>query len=128
MARVLIPKEIWSRLRGHDGLFKAAVEFVKFCENYEQPARIYKLSGVRKDGSTFEPYLRLALWHHHLHRSGDPLLVTQHVGDKIYGIALTTHGAYFGDEMLWLKQREHLIDWDLCDDIRQQVLAYEAQQ
>jgi hypothetical protein len=64
------------------------------------------------------------IYHHHLHRSGDPLLVVQHVGADICGIGVSTHAAHFGDKMLWLKQHEHLINWDLCEDIRQAVLAY----
>ena len=128
MARVQIPRELWARLRKDDGLFKAAAQFLKCCEEGTTPPRIYKPSGFERDGSIFQPYLRLSLWHHHLHKNPDPLLVTQHIGQAIYGIALTTHDAYTrGDKMLWLNEHAHMIDWQLAEDIKKEVLAYVPQ-
>src|SRR5712691_4387253 len=125
MTRVLIPREIWTRLRGYDSLRKGAAEFVKCCEKGRAPPRIYKQSGIARDGSVFQPYLRLALWHHHLHRDGEPLLVTQHVGDAIVAVALPSHRTYLtGDKWLWMQQHAQAIDWALCEDIRKEVSAY----
>jgi hypothetical protein len=124
MPVVKIPREILRRIAPHDGLSKALADFVK-CQQEGQPTpRIYKQSGIASDGSAFQPYLRLGLWHHHLHRKGDPLLVTQVVGGEIIGVALTTHASFFGDKMLWLQQNNEAIDWTLCGDIRTEVLAY----
>lgn len=125
MALVRIPKEIWVRLRKDDGLFKAAAQFSKCCEEGVDPPRIYKPSGFERNGAIFHPYLILGLHHHHLHNNPDPLLVTQHIGNVIYGIALTTHEVYTrGDKMLFLQVHEHMIDWQIAEEIREQVLAY----
>jgi hypothetical protein len=123
--KTVIPTEIWRRLQAHDGLLKAAAQFVKCCESGQNIPRLYKPSGYAKDGSVFEPYVRLVLYHHHLHRSKDPLLVTQHIGEqKIVGIALATHELYFGDKMGWLQDHAEMIDWSLCEDVRDEVLSY----
>lgn len=124
MPRLLIPREVLRRLKGHDGLLKATAEFAKCCEDGTQPPRVYKSSGIARDGEIFQPYMRLKLYHHHLHRSGEPILAVQHVGTDVRGVGVTTHAAYFGDKMLWLQEYEHLIDWESCDDIREAVLAY----
>jgi len=123
---VHIPKEIWRRLTPHDGLLKAAADFVKCCKGGIAIPRIYKPSGYANDGSAFQPYVRLVLWHHHLHQAGDPLLVTQHIGENsIVGIALTTHAEYFAsDKMLWLQERIEIIDWSASGDVKREVLAY----
>jgi hypothetical protein len=104
-------------------LFKAASDLVRCCASGEHPPRKYKASGVAKDGSTFQPYLRLVLYHHHLHACGDPLLVTQHIGDIAYGVALTTHAKHFGDKWQWLREHEAMIDWELSEDILEQLRA-----
>lgn len=110
-----------------DGYSKALAEFVKCCEAGKPLPRIYKPSGIARDGTRFEPYLRLRLHHHHLGRSGDPLLVTQHVQDDIISIALATHASYLqGDKMSWLQLHIVQIDWTGCEDLRVQVETHRA--
>jgi hypothetical protein len=125
--KVVIPNEIWRRLQPHDGLFKAAVQFVKCCETGAPIPRKCKASGYANDGSIFDPYVRLGIHHHHLHRSPDPLLVTQHIANEniIVGIALTKHVTYFGDKMAWLQDHAQMIDWSSCEDIEGQALSYQ---
>jgi len=87
--------------------------------------RIYKPSGYAKDGSEYRPYIQLRLHHHHLHSNPDPLLVTQHEADSlIFGIALTTHEAYFGDKVRWLYEHANLINWGGSEDLEKQVRQY----
>jgi hypothetical protein len=126
MPFVKIDKAIYRRIRSHDSLSKALDEFVEAVRSGEHPPRVYKKSGVANDGTTFEPYIKLNLHHHHLHRDGDPLLVTQHVGDDVRSVALARHSDYFlGDKMLWLQQNAAAIDWKGCEDIQKQVMAYD---
>jgi hypothetical protein len=94
MPVVKIDKTIIRRVRSHDSLSKALVEFVVAVRDGDHPPRIYKRSGIANDGKKFDPYLKLNLYHHHLHRDGDPLLVTQHVGDEIRSVALARHADY----------------------------------
>jgi hypothetical protein len=122
MAIVKIDKTILRRIEAHDGLWKGLREFVECCENGTHPPRIYKPSGISSDGTRFEPYIRLKLHHHHLHRNGDPLLVTQHIDDVIYGIALSNHAEYLlGDKLAWLAAHYGAITWQGCDDILQMI-------
>src|SRR5215213_225632 len=101
MARVYISRTIVVRVSRDDGLSKALKEFIFACQHDQPPPRIYKRSGVAANGEEYYPYLALNLCHHHLHRRGDPLLITQHVEGVVYGIALTRHAEYFhGDKML----------------------------
>jgi hypothetical protein len=80
---------------------------------------------VNRKGERFEPYIRLGLWHHHLSRAGDPLLVLQKIGDDVYAIALTCHADYFdGDKAMWLMEHMEGIDWSGCEDIKDAVEAY----
>jgi hypothetical protein len=80
---------------------------------------------VDRKGDRFEPYIRLGLWHHHLGRSGEPLLILQRIGDDAFGIALTSHVAYFhNDKLVWLKAHMAAVDWSDCEDLRQEVAAY----
>src|SRR5215467_4650575 len=126
MARVLIPKEILRRVSRHSGLSKALKAFIEACVEDKTPPRIYKRSGIAADGSEFLPYLELNLHHHHLHADGDPLLITQHVDDRIHGIGFARHADYFhGDKMQWLKDHAHLIDWTGLEWLRETVLEYE---
>ena len=128
MPRVLISRHILTRLAPHDGLTKALKSFIEACSAGRQPPRIYKPSGIAADGSEYLPYLRLDLHHHHLHRRGDPLLITQNIDEDIYGIGLARHADYFhGDRMLWLQQHAHMIDWTGCEDLRELVLAHDPQ-
>lgn len=122
--RVLIHKEIWRRLAEHDGYSKALADFVECVEHGRHPPRTYKRSGIARDGSRFEPYLRLNLWHHHLHRSGDPLLVVQCSADSIVSVALANHREHLsGDKMLWLRTHADAIDWSDCQDLYEQVMT-----
>jgi hypothetical protein len=58
----------------------------------------------------------------------DPLLITQHVADCIYGIGISTHADHFdGDKMKWLKDHAHMIDWTGCEQLRAEVLAYKPE-
>src|SRR5580693_4126053 len=103
MARVLISGSILARVAHHDGLAKALKDFITACLNDKPPPRKYKASGIAADGSEYYPYVALDLHHHHLHRDGDPLLITQHLDDCIYGIGIATHAEYIhGDKMAWL--------------------------
>ena len=80
---------------------------------------------MNRKGERFEPYIRLGLWHHHLGRSADPLLVLQKIGDDVYAIALTTHAAYFdGDKVMWLMENMDGINWSGCEDVKDAVEAY----
>ncbi|MBX9830051.1 MAG: hypothetical protein K2Y27_34290, partial [Xanthobacteraceae bacterium] len=66
------------------------------------------------------------LHHHHLHRDGDPLLVTQHVDGVIYGVALATHETYFRkDCMGWLKDHIDAFDWTGLESLRAKVANYD---
>ena len=61
-----------------------------------------------------------------LHNDGDPLLITQHLDNRIYGIGVSTHADYFdGDKMQWLKDHAHMIDWTGFERLREEVLAYD---
>jgi len=81
---------------------------------------------VNRRGERFEPYVQLGLWHHHLGRGSDPLLVTQQIDEDVYGICVTKHADYFqGDMMLWLKNNMNAIDWTGRDVLKRQVEAYE---
>lgn len=126
--KVRILKEIWRRLASHDGHSKALAQFVKCCQNDEIPPRIYKPSGIARDGSRFEPYLRLRRHHHHLGRNGDPLLVTQHIEadpPEIVSVALATHANHLsGDRWLWLQVHMERIDWTSCEDLRREAEMY----
>ena len=125
MATVKIDKTIFRRIESL-GLLKELSQFVYACENGRHPPRIYKPSGIAKDGSKFEPYLKLKLHHHHLHRSSEPLLVTQHIGEIIQCIALARHEEYTrGDKLLWLKANADAIEWNGCEDIERLVRDYD---
>ena len=124
MPIVRVEKEILRRLAPYDGLSKALKDFIRCQQEGRTPSRIYKPSGAANDGTIFQPYARLVLWHHHLHRRGDPLLITQHIAGAIIVFALTRHAEYFGDKMLWLQQHQSAIDWSGCEDIRAEVVAY----
>jgi hypothetical protein len=125
MARVLIGRTILARIAPHDGLSKALKGFIEACQNDKSPPRIYKASGIAANGEEYYPYLALNLHHHHLHRKGDPLLITQHVEGCIYGIGLTRHSEYFhGDRLLWLKRHALMIDWTGLESLRDEVIAY----
>jgi hypothetical protein len=94
-------------------------------EKGEHPKRVYKPSGVNRNGERFEPYLQLNLWHHHLGRRGEPLLVVQKLNDDIFIVALTSHAEHFeGDKMMWLQNHMAGIDWSNCEDLREQVATY----
>jgi len=125
MPVVKIDKTIVRRIRSHSSLSKALSEFILAVGNGDHPPRVYKKSGVANDGKTFQPYLRLNLYHHHLHRDGDPLLVTQHVGDEIRSVALARHSNYIlGDKMSWLQRNAEAIEWEGCEDLHDQVKSY----
>jgi len=127
MPIVKIPAEILRKVATVDGLSKAMSEFIKCQHKRITPPRVYKPSGLAKNGDVFEPYRQLGLWHHHLHRRGDPLLVTQHVNGEIIGVALTTHADFFfGDKMGWMQVHAESICWDGCDKLRDNVLLYKA--
>jgi hypothetical protein len=122
---VKIDREIQRRLRRKSQLWHAAQEFVSALEAGQHPPRIYKKSGVAKDGSTFDAYVRLNLYHHHLHASGDPLLVMQEIDNVVYCFALSNHADYInGDKMLWLRRYREAISWDGCQDLENAVLSY----
>jgi hypothetical protein len=126
MPVVKIDKAILGRIRSHNNLSKALAEFIDAVREGQHPPRVYKKSGVANDGEKFDPYIKLNLHHHHLHRDGDPLLVTQHVADEVRSVALARHSDYIlGDKMLWLQQNAEAIDWTDHEDIYQKVVAYE---
>ena len=128
MARVFINKTIVARIARYDGLSKNLKSFVEACQNDKPPPRKYKPSGVSADGSEYYPYTALNLHHHHLHNDGDPLLITQHIDNSIYGIGISTHADYIqGDKMKWLKDHVHLIDWTDFEELREQVIAYDPE-
>jgi hypothetical protein len=94
-------------------------------ETDQPPKRNFKASGVDREGNLVEPYIRLGLWHHHLGRNGDPLLVVQKRDDSYTGIALAKHENYTrGDKLLWLKMNMEAIDWTDCEDLHQAVIDY----
>ena len=125
MAVVRISKTIILRLKKHNGLYKALGGFVSACQKDQPPPRIYKKSGIAANGTKFQPYLDLNLYHHHLHQGPDPLLVTQNIGNVIASVALTTHAEYFqGDKMLWLQAHADAIDWTGQSKLEAQVRAY----
>jgi hypothetical protein len=122
MARVFIHQDLVLRIIKY-GLKTELRGFVTAIIKGQHPPRIYKPSGINP---VFIPYQDLGLHHHHLHRDGDPLLVTQHVDDEIYGVALTTHETYFRqDNMQWLKENADAIDWSLCEYLKAQVMSYD---
>jgi hypothetical protein len=106
---------------------KRQKDFIAACKANKPPPRIYKPSGISANGDEYYPYVALNLHHHHLHRDGDPLLITQHVDDCIYGIGLAEHAVFFhGDKMLWLKDHVEVIDWTGFEALRDEVLAYRS--
>ncbi len=118
MAVVRIDKTIVKRLRAHDGLYKALVAFIYACQKDLPPPRIYKKSGIANDGTKFQPYIDLNLYHHHLHQKSDPLLVIQNVNGVIVSVALTSHAEFFqGDKMAWLQKHHEAIDWSGHSDL-----------
>ena len=127
MPVVKIDKTIIRRVRSHNALAKALAEFILAAQKGDHPPRVYKKSGIANDGKKFDPYLKLNLHHHHLHRDGDPLLVTQHIDDEIRSVALARHSDHIlGDKMLWLQQNADAIDWAGCEDIHRQTITYDA--
>jgi hypothetical protein len=101
-------------------------DFIAACTENRPPPRKYKASGIATDGSEYYPYIALNLHHHHLHRDGDPLLITQNIDDCIYGIGVATHAKYIlGDKMAWLKEHVEIIDWTGCEWLKADVIAYE---
>jgi hypothetical protein len=109
-------------------LSKALKEFALAVAANQHPKRVFKPSGIDRQGSRFEPYLRLGLWHHHLGRNGDPLLVLQQRNDRYTGVALARHADYTtGDKLLWLKTHIEAIDWTDCEDLRQTVVDYDPE-
>lgn len=125
MPDLLIHRDLVVRIEQY-GFGKELKSFIQAIQKGLHPPRIYKPSGTSP--TTYRPYELLELHHHHLHRDGDPLLITQHVDDEIYGIALATHETYFrSDKMLWLKQNIEVIDWTGCEGLRETVAAYEPE-
>jgi hypothetical protein len=121
MPRLLIPRSLVVRIEQH-GLGKELRAFAAAITDGSHPPRVYKASGV---DPIFQPYQDLRLYHHHLHRDGDPLLVTQHVENEIYAIALATHETYFrGDKLEWLKQNMEAIDWVECPSLQRKVTSH----
>src|SRR5256885_1995589 len=119
MSRLKIPRILVARI-DKAGLRKELKAFAGAVTNGTHPPRIYKASGVEP---VFQPYQDLGLHHHHLHRDGDPLLITQHVDGEVYGVALATHATYFqGDKMQWLKDNLEAIDWTECEALKRKVL------
>jgi hypothetical protein len=122
MPRVFIHRELILRIDKHS-LRMQLRGFITAIRDGHPPARIYKPSGV---SPSFPPYQDLELHHHHLHRDGDPLLITQHVDDAVFGIALATHQTFFReDKMQWLKDHADVIDWSYCPRLHEQVLGYD---
>jgi hypothetical protein len=121
MARLLVPRTLIARIERFD-LGKEFKGFASAVTNDEHPPRVYKASGI---SPVYLPYQQLGLHHHHLHRDGDPLLITQHIDDDIYGVALATHHTYFQcDKMEWLKANIEAIDWRYCWGLRNEVSQY----
>jgi hypothetical protein len=122
MPRVFIHQDLVLRIEKH-GLKTELRGFVNAIMNGQHPPRIYKPSGVNP---IFIPYQDLGLHHHHLHRDGDPLLVTQHIDDEVYGVALATHETFFRqDNMQWLKENAEAIDWSSCEYLKKQVINHD---
>lgn len=96
---VHIPPEIKCRTDAVESLKKNFKQFVECCEQGKDPPRIFKPSGRAANGQVFEPFVKLLLHHHHLHRDGDPLLTLQKLGADLSALALSTHAVYFGDKM-----------------------------
>jgi hypothetical protein len=123
MPRIFIHRELLLRIEKH-GFGMELRGFISAIKDGQHPPRIYKPSGIKP---SFPPYEDLELHHHHLHRDGDPLLVTQHVDGDVYGIALATHEAYFReDKMQWLRDNAEAINWTDCPLLREQVLNYDS--
>jgi hypothetical protein len=123
MPRIFIHRELIVRITQH-GFGAELKGFVEACQKGLHPPRIYKPSGVMP---TFKPYEMLELHHHHLHRDGDPLLITQHIDDDIYAIGLATHETYFrSDNMLWLQKNIEAIDWSGCEALKDEVSCYKS--
>lgn len=121
MPRIFIHRELVARIEKH-GFGMQLKGFISAIQNGQHPPRIYKASGIKPK---FAPYAELELHHHHLHRDGDPLLITQHVDDDIYVIALATHKTFFQeDKMQWLKDHADAIDWSLCMHLYRDVMDY----
>ncbi|MBX9843238.1 MAG: hypothetical protein K2Z80_15660 [Xanthobacteraceae bacterium] len=122
MPKVLIHRSLVVRIDQH-GLSAELKAFVKACSEGKHPPRIYKPSGAQPP---FAPYQLLDLHHHHLHRDGDPLLVTQHVDGVIYGVALATHETYFRQDCMgWLKEHIDAFDWTGLESFRAKVASYD---
>jgi hypothetical protein len=121
MPRVFIHRELIKRIE-RVGLGTELRSFVKSMVEGQHPPRVYKASGINP---SFRPYEELELHHHHLHRDGDPLLVTQHVDGAVYGIALATHETFFReDNMQCLKDHAEAIDWTAASHLYQEVMEY----
>ena len=121
MPSLLIHRDLIVRIHRY-GFIAELKGFISAFKNGTHPPRVYKASGVEP---LFAPYQDLGLHHHHLHRDGDPLLITQHIGGVIYGIALSTHEIYFhSDKMQWLKDNAEAIDWSDCPALQKKVLSY----
>ena len=125
--KVHVPREIKRKVDTVESLKRNLKQFIACCEEGSEPPRIFKQSGRAANGDVFAPFVALSLHHHHLHRDGDPLLILQKVGDDLYAVALSSHAIYFGDKMAWLKLHHEAIDWNGCEDLRQEVLAYVTQ-
>jgi hypothetical protein len=122
MPRIFIHRELIVRIEKY-GLGVELRGFITAIRGGQHPPRIYKPSGVDPN---YPPYEDLELHHHHLHRDGDPLLITQHVYGDIYGIALATHQTFFReDKMQWLKENAEAIDWTSCPILQRQVMKYD---
>jgi hypothetical protein len=121
MVKLLIPRTLVARIEQF-GLGKELRAFVIAITNNEHPPRVYKASGVEP---LYQPYQDLGLHHHHLHRDGDPLLITQHVENEIFGVALATHATYFqGDKMEWLNVNMEAIDWTEWPALKREVAKH----
>jgi hypothetical protein len=117
-----VHRELILRIEKH-GLGAELRGFITAIRDGLHPPRIYKPSGINP---SFLPYEDLELHHHHLHRDGDPLLITQKIDGDIYGIALATHETYFReDKMQWLKDNAGAIDWTYCPLLYKEVMRYD---
>jgi hypothetical protein len=122
MPRVFIHRELVKRIE-QSGLGVELRGFITAMLDGQHPPRISKPSGI---SPSFPPYEELELHHHHLHRDGDPLLVTQHIDGDIYWIALATHETFFReDNMQWLKDHAGAIDWTSSPFLYRQVMDYD---